>query len=189
MKLDVLSLQESKRLIELESIIKSGKQTFVDVGIALAEVRDGKLYKADHSTFEDYCQSKWGWTKQHAYRLIECAPIAKSNTRVTSIRQAQEAAKVPEEKREEVVSKAAEAAKAEDRPMTAADIKTQAASLDHKWKSALGGNITLPAEPAAHSPEDDYSETLRALLFYWRKANKSDRAKFCEAAEIKQSKP
>lgn len=117
-----LTLPESKRLVALENVISAGQKTFVAVGVALAEIRDAKLYRADHDTFEDYCRSKWGWTKQHVYRLIECAPIAKSNPQVTSLNQAREVAKVPAERRAEVVTKAKAKADAEERPMRARDI-------------------------------------------------------------------
>ena len=68
---EALELAESKRLIALESVISKGQKTFVEVGEALAEIRDSKLYRSDHKTFEDYCQSKWGWKKAHAYRTVD----------------------------------------------------------------------------------------------------------------------
>jgi len=72
-----ISLAESKRLIELEKVIEAGQQTFIEVGTALAEIRDARLYKADYKTFENYCVSKWGFKRAHAYRLIAAAGIAK----------------------------------------------------------------------------------------------------------------
>jgi hypothetical protein len=64
-------------------------QAIVDQGI-----RDLQLHTREYSGFEEFCQKKWGWTEQDGYRLIECAPVAECNTRVTSIRQAVELAKV-----------------------------------------------------------------------------------------------
>jgi hypothetical protein len=123
----LLTVSESDRLEALEQTIKDGQKTFVAVGRALAEIRDRKLYKAQHKNFEEYCRERWQWTKQHAYRLIECAPIAESNPQVTSINQARELAKVAEEKRAQVVEIAATKAEAEERPMTARDIRESAA--------------------------------------------------------------
>jgi hypothetical protein len=34
-----------------------------------------RLYKEQFSTFEEYCQSRWGWTSTHARRLIEAAEV------------------------------------------------------------------------------------------------------------------
>ena len=108
---DAITLAESKRLIELENIVSRGKQTFIEVGTALAEIRDSKLYRCDYRTFEEYIRTKWGWTKQHVYRLIECAPIAKSNPQVTSINQARALAKVEPIQRTEVLERATKSGK------------------------------------------------------------------------------
>src|SRR5512137_2458791 len=99
----VTSLRDSQRLGELEKVIAKGQKTFVEVGLALAEIRDVRLYKREYSGFEEYCRKKWGWTRQHAYRLIEAAPIGKCNLQVTSLNQARELAKVPAEDRSGVV--------------------------------------------------------------------------------------
>lgn len=62
-------------LADHEATIERGLKTFVDVGNALAAIRDGKLYKADHATFEDYCKERWGWTRVRAYQLIDAAAV------------------------------------------------------------------------------------------------------------------
>ena len=63
----------SGRLGELESVIDRGLTTFVEVGNAIREIRDSKLYKESHETFEKYCRERWGWGRAHAYRQIEAA--------------------------------------------------------------------------------------------------------------------
>lgn len=64
-------VQPSGRLVELEGVIERGLKTVVEVGDALREIRDGKLYKEHYSTFEDYCQDRWGWTRQRAFQQIQ----------------------------------------------------------------------------------------------------------------------
>jgi hypothetical protein len=98
-----LTCEETERLDKLESSIQRGKKTFVEVGIALAAVRDEKLYRRDYDTFEAYCKDKWGWTRQHAYRLIECAPMVECNPQVTSLNQARALCRVPEPSRAAVM--------------------------------------------------------------------------------------
>jgi hypothetical protein len=46
------------RLETLERVIESGLRTFVEVGEALMEIRDQRLYQ--DATFEDYCRERWG---------------------------------------------------------------------------------------------------------------------------------
>jgi len=118
---EAIEIASRRRLGELEKVINRGKKGFVEVGRALAEIRDLRLYKPEFKSFEDYCQEKWGWTKQHAYRLIECAPVVKSNPQVTSINQARELARVPEADRAEVLEAAVEAG-----PLTARAIREAA---------------------------------------------------------------
>ena len=44
-----LSVPERSRLAELEAVVEAGLQTFVDVGLALSEIRDGRLYRKTHA--------------------------------------------------------------------------------------------------------------------------------------------
>jgi len=70
---EALTAPEVDRKAQLEATIEHGMQTFVEVGLALMEIRDGRLYRAEFGTFEEYCQERWGWERRHAYRLIDAA--------------------------------------------------------------------------------------------------------------------
>ena len=43
--------------------------------LALAEIRDSKLYRVYFSTFDAYCQEKWGFKKSYAHQLIASADV------------------------------------------------------------------------------------------------------------------
>lgn len=73
---DLLAASEQTELIDCERIIGEGYTTFLKVGLALAKVRDAKLYRAEHKTFEAYCEKRWNFSRTHAYRLIASATIA-----------------------------------------------------------------------------------------------------------------
>jgi ParB family chromosome partitioning protein len=63
-------------LLELETRIERGLQTFVEVGEALLEIRNRRLYRYQgHATFEDYCRQRWGLSARHARRLMESAEV------------------------------------------------------------------------------------------------------------------
>lgn len=66
---------DTDRLAELEHVIERGLNTFVDVGNALMEIRDSRLYRNSHATFEEYCRDKWGMSRFYAHRLIDAAII------------------------------------------------------------------------------------------------------------------
>jgi hypothetical protein len=67
---------EQGRLVELESVIDQGLKSFVDVGLALKEIRDSKLYREQHRTFESYCRKRWVVSRIHGHRMIEAALVA-----------------------------------------------------------------------------------------------------------------
>ena len=73
--IDALNQVQENRLTELETIIERGLQTFVEVGQALLEIRDSRLYREEFGTFEEYCRDKWGMVQQSATRYIRAAEV------------------------------------------------------------------------------------------------------------------
>ena len=105
-------------------MIARGKQTFVEVGLALAEIRDLRLYKREYGSFSEYCREKWGWERRYTDYVIAGAEAVKSlpekvSTIVLAEGAARELAKIPTEQRADVVQTIA----AEGKPVTAAAIK------------------------------------------------------------------
>lgn len=73
-----LSSGEAARLFRLEQVIETGKQTFLRVGQALLEIRDSRLYRDTHGTFEAYCAERWEISRPRAYQMIDAAGVAKA---------------------------------------------------------------------------------------------------------------
>jgi N6-adenosine-specific RNA methylase IME4 len=66
-------------LAQLEERIQKGLRTFIDVGLALAEIRDRRLYKeAGYSEFDTYCRKRWGWSEAYVTRNIQAAELARA---------------------------------------------------------------------------------------------------------------
>jgi DNA modification methylase len=70
-----LDCAERARLTELEQVVERGFETFLQVGAALLEIRQRKLYREGHETFEDYCRTRWGFGARRARQLIAAAQI------------------------------------------------------------------------------------------------------------------
>lgn len=70
-----LTRQESDTLAEREAVIARHLQDFYDVGAALADIRDNRLYRAGYRTFEDYCRQRWGMSRFYAHRLTQAAEV------------------------------------------------------------------------------------------------------------------
>lgn len=72
---EALSVTESDELVQHEKTISRGLHTFTEVGEALQQIRDKRLYRTEFETFEGYCRLKWGMGRQYAYRLIGGAEV------------------------------------------------------------------------------------------------------------------
>lgn len=77
-----LSPVEETRLAELETVIKENFAGFVAVGNALAEIRDGRLYRQDYKGFEDYCRDLWDMSHQRADQLIASKSVIDNLTTI-----------------------------------------------------------------------------------------------------------
>lgn len=80
-----LSRDESERFARLEGHIEAGMQTFKRVGLALLQIRDDRLYRASHGTFEAYCQGRWGFVSSRARQLVAAAETAVAIESVTMV--------------------------------------------------------------------------------------------------------
>lgn len=70
---ETLSFDEVTEYETLELKIEAGLKTFYEVGDALLAIRDGKLYREEYGTFEDYCEKKWQMKRNYANKLIASA--------------------------------------------------------------------------------------------------------------------
>ena len=70
-----LSKQQASDLRACEQIINNGMMTFRKVGQALCKIRDDRLYKSSHKSFEAYCNERWNFGRSYAARLIEAADV------------------------------------------------------------------------------------------------------------------
>jgi len=75
-----LTEAETADLAHLEEVIAQGIQTFYMTGAALATVRDNRLYRTTHATFEAYCGERWDLTSRTVYRIIAAAGVAENVT-------------------------------------------------------------------------------------------------------------
>jgi len=73
-----LTPSEAQALSQCEQIIRKGLETFVEVGNALLAIRDQRLYRSSHDTFEEYCRDKWKFTARQANRLIGAGGVVEN---------------------------------------------------------------------------------------------------------------
>lgn len=71
-----MSTTDLSTLAGCEAVIERGLGTFVEVGEALLTIREARLYRETHKTFEEYCRERWGFNRNRASQLIVAAEVA-----------------------------------------------------------------------------------------------------------------
>ncbi|MEH1781191.1 MAG: hypothetical protein V7L26_19165 [Nostoc sp.] len=71
-EVEELTDEEQSDRLHLERKVE--KAVF-EAGKALMELRDRRLYRSTHSTFEEYCKDRFGFQRRHPYRLIEASAV------------------------------------------------------------------------------------------------------------------
>ena len=71
-----LSDHEHADLAACEAAVDNLRVAFWAAGKALQVIRDARLYRGTHATFEDYAEQRWDVSRSQAYRLIDAWPLA-----------------------------------------------------------------------------------------------------------------
>ena len=146
-----MSPMERRHLGALERRIANGLQTFREVGSALLEIRDQRLYRETHTSFEAYAAERWSLSRARAYQLIDSASVVKVLGDPDGLRneaQARELVTLEPEAAQAVWTRVTEVAEQQDRPITASLIRrVRGQVIEHE-----------PAEPAV--PELSMTDRL-----------------------------
>ncbi len=201
---DGLSVRESKRLKELEEVVTRNFKAFYEVGCALREIQESRLYRATHTTFADYAQDLWDMARRTAYQYIEAAEIVDrlipfedelKNVRhgahqesclPKNERQARALAKYPTDEQPRIWMEAVETA---DGRITAAHIRRTARDMHgERVKKTIKKARERSAEPAVKmSPEfkaalDAFFSAIETeRLKDWKETDPREAARFIEA--------
>src|SRR5262245_9354442 len=77
---DNLTNAEQSKLAECEAAIEHILGSFYEPGGALQKIRDERLYRVTHATFEKYCRERWDMSKAYANRMIEASSVVANLT-------------------------------------------------------------------------------------------------------------
>ncbi|WP_331756724.1 hypothetical protein [Streptomyces decoyicus] len=70
--------EEQDSLAQCEAAVETLKGAFWAAGKALQIIRDARLYRETHKTFDAYCYERWGMERAYADKLIRTWPIAEA---------------------------------------------------------------------------------------------------------------
>lgn len=65
----------ASRLDDYEQRIERGLRSYIEVGTALDAIRESREYLKVASSFEKYCQQRWGWNRHHGWHIILAARV------------------------------------------------------------------------------------------------------------------
>jgi DNA adenine methylase len=136
--LQELTSEEQDAFTQHEAVIGRNLRSFQETGAALRAIRDGRLYRQSHATFERYCLARWTLSRRYVNYLIDATAVVNllggnncSQTPGTES-QARELARLRTEDGElnasligAVWTKAVEEAKATGKAMTAKRLREQ----------------------------------------------------------------
>jgi hypothetical protein len=171
-----LSLAETQTLEHYEAIITQGFKTFVEVGQALTAIRDQRLYRQSHGTFEDYLRHRWDLSRPYAYQLMDASEVVKNLSATADIlpvteTQARPLASLPPEQQPEVWQEVVETAPAG---------KVTAKHVQATVKRAKVTGTTPPRAPTPKAPKpfdvQDIESKIKALYMEWLKHCETDDA-------------
>lgn len=155
-----LTTPEQEQLTRLEETVAQGLNTFVDVGTALMVIRDSKLYRQSHDTFEDYCRDRWHMGKSRVYQMIDAATVV-DNLQKSKIldfppneSQARALSTLPAEVQREVYDKAVETAP--NGKVTAAHVQRVVDEYDEQAEE-------LSEDEAAYDWSEEDPPTIRPI--------------------------
>jgi hypothetical protein len=72
-----LTPREAATLAALEQTVAKGVAAFVEVGEALEAIRDSRLYRATHRSFEAYCAERWNLSARRVAQIVSSAAVAR----------------------------------------------------------------------------------------------------------------
>jgi hypothetical protein len=159
-----MMVTEKARLRECVAVVDNAASEFVNAGKALAEIRDNRLYRETHKTFEAFCQASWGFSRSRANQLIQAAGVVKNLANNTCQKpnaiQARALAKAPPEKQSEVWEKVASNGKP-----TAAKVAAAVEELDDDWgdEEEAGEPSTEEAMAAWNKQVESFARSITAI--------------------------
>lgn len=142
-----LTDQERDALAEAESEIDDGVKM---VGQALAGIRDGRLYRESHSSFDGYCSSRWGISRSTAHRRIAAAEVAEILSPIGDSREVDPTPRINE-------SQARELAPLRSEPEVVRSIyaDVQRETQGRPTASAIRQSVKRHLSPVPASPQDE----------------------------------
>ena len=165
-----LNAKERARYELCKETIKEKMQGSIDLGMALREIRVGKLYREDYDTFDDFLLKEYQLSRSYASRLIgfvevkESIADSKHADAIVNEAQARALSAVPEENRAKVLKEAVKSGE-----VTAQTIKAAAAEVVAPKAEPEKPKAPEPPKPAPKQLDEMGTVIPLAVLPFWER--------------------
>ncbi len=192
-----LTTREQREFGRAERTIAKGLKSFLEVGMALKEIRDKRLYRQQYDTFAEYVAKRWEMSRPRAYELCAASEVMADLSGIPDIRvlpeneaQANPLTRLKiTEHRQQAWGMAVAMAAAERRPVTARDAEEAVRKLSGKFQVDPTWADGEPIFNCIHGTNADLIATVARLYLrkgdrladitfgrgvFWRNLNHSD---------------
>ena len=83
--LSPLTTRERRDFERAERTIARGLKSFLEVGSALKQILDERLYRQQFRSFEEYCARRWDFSRIRAYQICAASEVAASLSTIVNI--------------------------------------------------------------------------------------------------------
>lgn len=171
-----------ERLAHLEAIIAARHRDFFELGRALSEIKQDRLYRlALYESFEAYVKARWDMGRSQAYRLIEAYQVVSNLSPIGDILPANESQTRPLARLAPLEQRAAwKRFLSTGNDLTASNIKAAAhatkashrnepADLSNRITEAYMAAVRVMLEQVRAAQNDQWRKTSRQAALLWNR--------------------
>jgi hypothetical protein len=151
---------QQERFNHLEKSIAQGQVAFREVGEALFEIKRDRLYRDSFKTFEDYCQTRWNFSRQRAAQIVDASEILadlpeEMSTRVDTEKAARALKNVPRRRRSAVLKQALVKSNDEGVKLGSRHIREAASPKPPRAETTMGNLQSHPCYGGGQSKQSE----------------------------------
>lgn len=146
-----LSKSEQSELARLCKVVDEGLTSFLAVGTALNQIKERRLYRQSHETFEQFVKDRWNISSSRAYQFIDAAKVSREVSTIVektgleielnTESQLRELNQIGTEALPEVLEKIVEECKAQNKNPSATIVKDVVRKALGKDKDSIGREV------------------------------------------------
>lgn len=163
---DSLSADEQEQLERCERMIRKHEGAFFEYAFALLQIRDKRLYRSSHPSFQSYCREKLGWSRAYALRIAQAGEVIEGlpdgvRSLVKNEHTARILSRVAEGHRETILKQV----QASGRPVSGPSLLGAARGIDGALKDREAGRLSEIGSASGQPGGADHVRAIEYAVF------------------------